>query len=359
MAPLLRALIAQLGKLELHHRVDEIVPMFEGAIDVHATIHLHADAFTDVIEYMDQHISMYSIMFEGDEGLWVPVDLIKYIFREDKNFRFRLSRFLKSLTEKDYRNEEEDLLLDLQMGNIGTSFMSWDMVLVLLLQEGVAKESGKGKERGKAKEMEQVQEAHAEEENVTEQWEASMALMALQENVPEEVPDLLLEGDEVLEEVPDLVVMSLHPIIIDGKEFLFLDDIAKTLGFREDEALSIIAMNAGGEDKWKMKISFEDDNLTKALAYDINSSSLEDVVAKALVEIKQDAQFYERLPDSAFEPHIPLIAGDAQGQGSINLTNEKLVSSDDATEVCPYFLVVKQMIFSCIISRFLTSILTC
>ena len=86
MAPLLDALLAQLQKLDLLHRVDEIIPMVEGAIDVGATINLHGDAFTGVIEYMDKHISTYSILFEGAKGQWVPVDFIKYIFREDKNF---------------------------------------------------------------------------------------------------------------------------------------------------------------------------------------------------------------------------------------------------------------------------------
>ena len=150
MAPLLDALLAQLQKLDLLHRVDEIIPMFEGAVDVGATINIHADALTDVVEYMDKHISTYSFLFEGAEGQWVLVDFIRYIFREDKNFQFRLSRFTKSLIERDYKMEEEDLLMDLQMGNIGTAFLNWDMVSVLLLQEGLGKESGKQIAQAKA-----------------------------------------------------------------------------------------------------------------------------------------------------------------------------------------------------------------
>ena len=297
MAPLLDALLAQLQKLDLLHRVDEIIPMFEGAIDVGATINLHADAFTDVIEYMDKHISEYSILFEGAEGQWVPIDFIKYIFREEKTFRFRLSRFTKSLTERDYKIEEEDLLMDLDMGNIGTAFLNWDMVSVLLLLEGLGKESGKQTAQAKAMPVEQIQEAHAHEENVTDQWEASMALVCLQGTAPKEDLDLLVEGDEVLKEIPDLSILSLSPIILDGKEFLFLDDISKTIGLREDEALSVLAVNAGAAckstDKGKAKIEFEDDHLTKALAYNASSSSLEAVVVKALIEIKEEGAFYE------------------------------------------------------------------
>ena len=70
--------------------------------------------------------------------------------------------------------------MDLQMDNIGTTFLNWDMVLVLLLQEGLGKESGKKKAQAKAMPLEQIQETHAQEENVMDQWEASMALVCLQ-----------------------------------------------------------------------------------------------------------------------------------------------------------------------------------
>ena len=102
--------------------------------------------------------------------------------------------------------------------------------MVLFLQETVGKEAGKKAKKEKTKPMEQIQEAPDQEDTVTDQWEASMALVALQGGTSEEVADELVEGDEVLEEVPDLAVLSLHPVIIDGKEFLFLDDITKTIG---------------------------------------------------------------------------------------------------------------------------------
>ena len=67
----------------------------------------------------------------------------------------------------------------------------------------------------------------------------------------------------------------------------------------------------------------------KALAYNASSSSLEVVVANALIEIKKDVAFYESVPNSAF------YASQAQDQGSINLTNEQLIANDDGTEVRP------------------------
>ena len=50
--------------------------------------------------------------------------------------------------------EEEDLLMDLQMGNMGTVFLKWDMVSILLLQEGLGKESGKQTAQAKAMPLE-------------------------------------------------------------------------------------------------------------------------------------------------------------------------------------------------------------
>ena len=80
--------------------------------------------------------------------------------------------------------------------------------------------------------------------------------------------------DEVLDVVPELDVSTLNPIIINGKEFLFLNDIEKTLGLREDEALGIISNGAGVPEEAKtlerrprVQIDSDDQNLTKALAF--------------------------------------------------------------------------------------------
>ena len=48
------------------------------------------------------------------------------------------------------------MLMDLDMGNIGIAFLNSDMVLVLLLQEGLGKESGKQTAQAKAMPVEQI-----------------------------------------------------------------------------------------------------------------------------------------------------------------------------------------------------------
>ena len=83
--------------------------------------------------------------------------------------------------------------------------------------------------------------------------EASMALVLLQEGSTEGCePHHDLKGDEIVEEIPKLDVTTLNPIIIDNKEFLFLDDICKSLGLREDEALSILVIGVASANKTHM-----------------------------------------------------------------------------------------------------------
>ena len=68
-----------------------------------------------------------------------------------------------------------------------------------------------------------------------------MALMLLQSGDSVKEDDWMLEPDEVGDVLPDLDVITLNPILVDGKEFLFLDDISKSVGLREDDALSALA----------------------------------------------------------------------------------------------------------------------
>jgi len=320
-------------------RVTELARLFDAEIDLGATIQLHAESFQEFVTYMENYIAPYTVDFEGSDTKWVPMDLLKHTFRHDPNFRFRLIRFVKGMTERDYREEDEE---NLSLDNIGTQFLSWDMVLPLMVLNGVAKAKGKGKAAPK-REAITVNEVDVQEEPISAQGEASMALLLLQD-VPEETPDTFIEGEEAIEEAPELELISLHAIIVDGIEFLLLDDISKTLGLREDEALSIIAMYAGMRDDINptgdhpFQLDFEDNSLTKALAYQgsNNEQSLVEIVANTLVEIKSCAEFYESIPDEAFLPHHPVFSEvmHEQPKGSIDLRKDKVIEADDAVEVC-------------------------
>ena len=109
----------------------------------------------------------------------------------------------------------------------------------------------------------------------------------------------MLDPDEVLDAIPELDVTTLNPIIVDRKELLFLDGIENTLGLREDEALSILSNGAGvleeaetSERRPCVQIDFDDQNLTKALAfwgYDVERT-IEENLATAIVAIQDVAQ---------------------------------------------------------------------
>ena len=92
-----------------------------------------------------------------------------------------------------------------------------------------------------------------------------------------------------MEEVADLELQTLHPILIDGVEFLFLDDISHVLGLHQDETLSVIAMYAGIRDTQNptamedVCIDFTSQDVTKALALPKQYKSMESLVADTLV----------------------------------------------------------------------------
>jgi len=160
------------------------------------------------------------------------------------------------------------------------------------------------------KECPLVVEEKVDEENLSDHAEASMDLMLLQTQDLADEKDRMLELDEVLDALPDLDVITLNPILVDGKEFLFIDDIPKSVGLREYEALSALANTTSMLDEGEtfakpptIAIDFEDHDLTKSLEYlSYNAErKQEENVAMALVAIQDAAEDHD-LPDSAFEP---------------------------------------------------------
>ena len=67
-----------------------------------------------------------------------------------------------------------------------------------------------------------------------------MALVLLKQQDAEEEPNEEVEADKVLGMLHKTDVTCLCPIILHDKEYLYLDDIRKSLGLKEDETLSIL-----------------------------------------------------------------------------------------------------------------------
>ena len=216
------ALLSQLQKLGLDHMSEKLTPIFHACIDMEGTVESHNDVFQEFTSYMDQHMAEYCANFEDEEGTWVPIELIKHIYQSDKNFRFRLSRLIKYLGSTHLREEDLDILADLDMGNIGTKLLRWDMTLALLIIEGTYKSKGKRKATPPKKNTPHllIKEADPKEEFVVATQEAVLVLTFSAEEKPvEENLDQDIDTDEVMEEVADLELQTLHPILIDGVEF--------------------------------------------------------------------------------------------------------------------------------------------
>ena len=119
------------------------------------------------------------------------------------------------------------------MGNIGTKLLRWDMTLALLVIEGTYKSKGKRKANPLKKNTPHllIKEADPKEEFVAATQEAALALtFSAEEKSAKENLDQEINADEVMEKVANLELQTLHPILIDGVEFLFLDDISHVLG---------------------------------------------------------------------------------------------------------------------------------
>ena len=192
MAGVSTVLSAKLEQARLGERTQEYLPIFQGVIDMQASIELNADAFKEHLKYMEDHVAQYAVELPDSTSRWVSINFIKHIYKFDKNFCFRLKRFLKGLTRNYYRVEDDKVVFELEAGNISNAFLSWDMTLTLFLHEGKSTEAKGGKVP--KNEAPLVQQVEVEmEEDISEIAEASMALVLLQrgESEPEE-PDCML-----------------------------------------------------------------------------------------------------------------------------------------------------------------------
>ena len=336
-----------LGKLEslgLQAQASAYLPVFQGKIDMQATVNLHRDGFQEYLDYLEQHVRTYAVQLPNSTNTWVPIDFIKFIYGNSKNFKQRLMRFVKKFTTRDYRQEDDDVVMDLDKGPLGNFFLSWDMTLAFMLQEGQISGGSRTAAQPATVEASLVHEEQVEvEENLTEQEEASLALILLQHGLVEEEPDRLLAPEEVLQELPEADVLMLNPIIIDGDEYLFLDDLEKLLGLREDEALSVLANTTAWKDGNnpdnegpKTAVDFEDHDLTKALAfkgYNVDKT-IEENVTSSLVAIGASSSFYDSIPDSAFQPPKRLcISGEGNEGGTFDISRQQVIEYDKDDQV--------------------------
>ena len=168
-----------------------------------------------------------------------------------------------------------------------------------------------------------------------------MALMLLQTGQPVQEENRMLEPEEVEDEIPNIEVLTLNPIIVDGKEFLFLANISKSVRLRKDEALSTIVNTSSMLDEVEtfvatptLAIDFEDHELTKSLEY-VSYDAVhkqEENIAAVLVAI-QNAEVDHNLPDSAFQPSSTWTTSKVETSSSFIIDTPTLTESDHAHAV--------------------------
>ncbi len=250
-----------------------------------------------------------------------------------------MAKVLKGLTEEHYLQVKEDDLMDLNMGNIGTCFLRWDIVLAILLMESVDKSTGKEKvgEKTKPSRRSLAKELDPKEEKMTDQQEASLALVCLREEPPMVDVEETMEGEDVEYKIRELLIRTLHPIVVDGEEFLFLDDITHSLEMHQDEALSVLAVYAGlhgttnPTQDVEIQLDFSSAPTTRMLALPEAHNSMDSLVSAALMSIEENKEAYEMVPESSFAPHQRLTCSDHKNLGSIDITNKNLSEEDDAS----------------------------
>ena len=65
---------------------EKLTLFFHVCIDMEGTVESHSDVFEEFTSYMDTHMAEYCVNFEDEEGTWVPLELIKHIYKSDKKF---------------------------------------------------------------------------------------------------------------------------------------------------------------------------------------------------------------------------------------------------------------------------------
>lgn len=135
MAAASTTLLAKLEHAKLAHIASDYLPIFHGEIDMQATMNLHLDVFTEILKYVEAYVLEYVVELPNSTETWVPLEYIKYIYQQDKNFCFKLLQLVKGFPRSCNRIKGDDVILDLGARNIGNSFLSLDMTLALMLHE--------------------------------------------------------------------------------------------------------------------------------------------------------------------------------------------------------------------------------
>ena len=99
---------------------DDLHSLFTRYPDVNATVELNLHCFQPILDFMATYIDKHAVPIRGQEDLWVPCDLLRYIHEGDRPFAQRLQRFCVIAAEAGQYIENSRFIKK----KIGTQFLS-------------------------------------------------------------------------------------------------------------------------------------------------------------------------------------------------------------------------------------------
>ena len=217
--------------------------------DVNATVALNLHCFQPFMDFMATYIDKYTVPIRGQEDMWVPCDLLRYIHKDDRPFAQRLQRFCVIAGEAGQYVEDSRLVKK----KIGTQFLSRLATFVFLLAEepdrpevtlphmhlgGVVKDT----KEPIAKPLDAISEGKILA--ITYPGGVMDAAMSMSDkDASDKDADASFKPQEDAAEetlTPEVFFEHLSSIVINGEEYLYLHDLEKTFDLRMDECLSIL-----------------------------------------------------------------------------------------------------------------------
>ena len=126
-----------LATTEHRARADELFAMFNRKIDFVKTLTLAAADYVDVMDYMMTSLDEFTIIIpECGDVKWVPVDLLRHIYKQDTAFLKHLHRFMKVAHQcGEAKLLGTQQMLAYQKGNLGKTFLLWVASFILLINK--------------------------------------------------------------------------------------------------------------------------------------------------------------------------------------------------------------------------------
>ena len=242
--------MAFLSSTDYSSRAEELYEVFNREIDFVRTIHNAAPDYLEIFEYMDQKLGQYTITMPNYGDIkWVPVSLLRHIYKDDTPFLKRLNRFLK-LAQKcgEAKALSTGEMLAYRMGDLGKIFISWVGCFILLINDEEDLNEAQTTALAIGGPSRETADPRADDAGPSQEtsWGSVAYPMGEDEALilsaegPDSSPTLVIR-DANFVPLPEQELSTLSTIVIDDEEFVFMHDLEKACKICHDECLSMLA----------------------------------------------------------------------------------------------------------------------